>query len=113
MIFGFAIIVPSLILNYFLQNVRNYSALHSAYLIIPTSLAIVIGMLLATKMYQKISARLLISIGLVITAAGYLCLVLFSIIPHKASLFVVNVIIGLGLGFMAMSLTSSVKIFTN
>lgn len=53
MIFGFAIIVPSLILNYFLQNVRNYSALHSAYLIIPTSLAIVVGMPLATKMYQK------------------------------------------------------------
>ena len=75
-IFGFAIIVPSLILNYFLQNVRGYSALHSAYLIVPTSLAIAVGMPLATKMYQKLSAKLLI---------------------------------GLGLGFMAMSMTASVR----
>lgn len=75
-IFGFAIIVPSLILNYFLQNIRGYSALHSAYLIVPTSLAIAVGMPLATKMYQKLSAKLLI---------------------------------GLGLGFMAMSMTASVR----
>ena len=77
MIFGFAIIVPSLILNYFLQNVRNYSALHSAYLIIPTSLAIML-----------------------------------SLIQYNTSQSLIvccNVIIGLGLGFMAMSLTSSVK----
>ena len=109
MIFGFAIIVPSLILNYFLQNVRNYSALHSAYLIIPTSLAIVVGMLLATKMYQKISARLLISTGLVITAGGLFMLSLIQYNTSQSLIVCCNVIIGLGLGFMAMSLTSSVK----
>ena len=109
MIFGFAIIVPSLILNYFLQNVRNYSALHSAYLIIPTSLAIVVGMPLATKMYQKISARLLISIGLVITAGGLFMLSLIQYNTSQSIIVCCNVIIGLGLGFMAMSLTSSVK----
>ena len=109
MIFGFAIIVPSLILNYFLQNVRNYSALHSAYLIIPTSLAIVVGMPLATKMYQKISARLLISIGLVITAGGLFMLSLVQYNTSQSIIACCNVIIGLGLGFMAMSLTSSVK----
>ena len=109
MIFGFAIIVPSLILNYFLQNVRNYSALHSAYLIIPTSLAIVVGMPLATKMYQKISARLLISIGLVITAGGLFMLSLVQYNTSQSIIVCCNVIIGLGLGFMAMALTSSVK----
>lgn len=109
MIFGFAIIVPSLILNYFLQNVRNYSALHSAYLIIPTSLAIVVGMPLATKMYQKISARLLISIGLVITASGLFILSLIQYNTSQSFIVCCNVVIGLGLGFMAMSLTSSVK----
>ena len=106
MIFGFAIIVPSLILNYFLQNVRNYSALHSAY---PTSLAIVVGMPLATKMYQKISARLLISIGLVITASGLFMLSLIQYNTSQSFIVCCNVVIGLGLGFMAMSLTSSVK----
>ena len=109
MIFGFAIIVPSLILNYFLQNVRNFSALHSAYLIIPTSLAIVVGMPLATKMYQKISARLLISIGLVITVGGLFMLSLIQYNTSQSLIVCCNVIIGLGLGFMAMSLTSSVK----
>ena len=109
MIFGFAIIVPSLILNYFLQNVRNFSALHSAYLIIPASLAIVVSMPLATKMYQKISARLLISIGLVITAGGLFMLSLVQYATSQSIIVCCNVIIGLGLGFMAMDLTSSVK----
>lgn len=109
MIFGFAIIVPSLILNYFLQNIRNYSALHSAYLIIPASLAIVVGMPLATRMYQKISARLLISIGLVITAGGLFMLSLVEYNTSQSIIVCCNVIIGLGLGFMAMALTSSVK----
>jgi len=109
MIFGFAIIVPSLILNYFLQNVRNFSALHSAYLIIPASLAIVVSMPLATKMYQKISARLLISIGLVITAGGLFMLSLVQYATSQSIIVCCNVIIGLGLGFMAMALTSSVK----
>ena len=109
MIFGFAIIVPSLILNYFLQNVRNFSALHSAYLIIPASLAIVVGMPLATKMYQTISARLLISIGLVITAGGLFMLSLVQYNTSQSIIVCCNVIIGLGLGFMAMALTSSVK----
>lgn len=109
MIFGFAIIVPSLILNYFLQNVRNYSALHSAYLIVPASLAIVVGMPLATKMYQKISVRLLISIGLIVTSSGLFMLSLVQYDTSQSIIVCCNVIIGLGLGFMAMALTSSVK----
>ncbi|WP_057490004.1 MDR family MFS transporter [Streptococcus orisasini] len=109
MIFGFAIIVPSLILNYFLQNIRNYSALHSAYLIVPASLAIVVGMPLATKMYQKISAKLLVCIGMFITAGGLFMLSLVHYATSKSIIICCNVIIGLGLGFMAMALTASVK----
>lgn len=109
LIFGFAIIIPSLILNYFLQNVRSYSALHSAYLIVPASLAIAVGMPLATKLYQKISSKLLIGIGIVITAGG---LAMLSCIQYETSrdfIIACNVIIGFGLGFMAMALTASVK----
>ncbi|MCO4502940.1 permease of the major facilitator superfamily protein [Streptococcus infantarius subsp. infantarius] len=109
MIFGFAIIVPSLILNYFLQNVRGYSALHSAYLIVPTSLAIALGMPLATKMYQKLSAKLLIGIGMFITAAGLFMLSLVQFETSEAIIICCNVIIGLGLGFMVMSMTASVR----
>ena len=108
-IFGFAIIVPSLILNYFLQNIRGYSALHSAYLIVPTSLAIAVGMPLATKMYQKLSAKLLIGIGMFITAAGLFMLSLVQFETSEAIIICCNVIIGLGLGFMAMSMTASVR----
>lgn len=109
MIFGFAIIVPSFVVNYFLQNVRNYSALHSAYLIVPASLAIAVSMPLATKMYQKISVKLLIGIGIVVTAGGLFMLGLVEYDTPKSIIICCNIIIGLGLGFMAMSLTSSVK----
>ena len=109
MVFGFAIIGPSLILNYFLQNVKNYSALHSAYLIIPASLAIAIGMPLATKMYRTISARMLIGIGLVVTAGGLAMLGMIKINTNQDIIVSCNIIIGIGLGFTAIALTSSVK----
>ncbi|MGT2929508.1 DHA2 family efflux MFS transporter permease subunit [Streptococcus dentasini] len=109
MVFGFAIIVPSFVVNYFLQNVRNYSALHSAYLIVPASLAIAVGMPLATKVYQKLSAKLLIGIGIVVTAGGLFMLGFVEQNTSKGIIVCCNIIIGLGLGFMAMALTSSVK----
>lgn len=109
MIFGFAIIGPSLILNYFLQNVKGYSALHSAYLIIPASLAIAIGMPLATKMYRVISAKLLINIGLIVTAGGLAMLGMLKISTSSNIIVCCNIIIGIGLGFTAIAMTSSVK----
>ena len=109
LIFGFAIIGPSLILNYFLQNVKSYSALHSAYLIIPASLAISISMPLATKMYRKIGARLLIGMGLIITAGGLFMMALTKTSTPSAVIVSCNLIVGFGLGFTAIALTSSVK----
>lgn len=109
MVFGFAIIDPSLILNYFLQNIKGYSALYSAYLIIPTSLAIAVGMPLATRMYKSVSSRLLISIGLVITSGGLCMLGLLKTSTSSEIIVCCNIIIGLGLGFTAIATTSSVK----
>ena len=109
LIFGFAIIGPSLILNYFLQNVKGFSALHSSYLIIPASLSIAIGMPLATKMYRAVSSKLLIGIGLVITAGGLAMLALFKTNTSSALIICCNIIVGLGLGFTAIAMTSSVK----
>lgn len=109
LIFGFAIIGPSLILNYFLQNVKGFSALHSSYLIIPASFSIAIGMPLATKMYQVISSKLLIGIGLVITAGGLSMLGLVKTNTSSALIICCNIIVGLGLGFTAIAMTSSVK----
>lgn len=109
MVFGFAIIGPSLILNYFLQNVKNYSALHSAYLIIPASLAIAVGMPIATKMYKTVSSKMLIGIGLVITAGGLAMLGMIKTNTAQEIIVCCNIIVGLGLGFTAIALTSSVK----
>lgn len=109
LIFGFAIIGPSLILNYFLQNVKGFSALHSSYLIIPASLSIAIGMPLATKMYRVVSSKLLIGIGLVITAGGLAMLGLVKTNTSSALIICCNIIVGLGLGFTAIAMTSSVK----
>lgn len=109
LIFGFAIIGPSLILNYFLQNVKGFSALHSSYLIIPASLSIAIGMPLATKMYRVVNSKLLIGMGLVITAGGLAMLGLIETNTSSALIICCNIIVGLGLGFTAIAMTSSVR----
>ena len=64
---------------------------------------------LATKLYQKNSSKLLIGIGIAITAGGLAMLSCIQYETTKDFIIACNVIIGFGLGFMAMALTTSVK----
>lgn len=109
LITGFALVVPSVIFNYYLQNVLNYTALHSALTIIPVSLAIVVGMPLGTKLADKIGANPVNFIGILLISASFLTLSLITTDTSRAVMIVFLIISGAGFGFSTVSYVSSVK----
>lgn len=106
---GFALVSPSLILNYFLQDVLNYNALHAALVIIPVSLTIMIAMPLGTKLFDRIGAVPVTLIGLLVMAAGLALLSFITTTTPRAIMITFLVINGFGFGFSSVSLVASVK----
>lgn len=80
----------------------------AAVLILPVSLAVAVGMPLATRNFNLVSSKFLIAFGLIVAAFGMLSMVRVS---TPTSLVVCgNVINGFGMGFSAISVTSAINI---
>ncbi|MFT8607910.1 MFS transporter [Liquorilactobacillus ghanensis] len=106
---GFALVCPMLILNYFLQDVLNYSALTSAFIIMPISLTIMFSMPLGTKLFEKVGAIPVTFAGLFIMAVSLFLLSLIKVNTPKEIMVIFVIINGIGFGFSCVSLVSSVK----
>ncbi|KGB50275.1 MFS transporter permease [Leuconostoc mesenteroides P45] len=106
---GFALVAPAVIFNYYLQNLLNYDALHSALMIIPVSLAIAVTMPLATRLSDRISAIPVNLIGMLLIAGSLLLFSFITTTTPKRIMIVFSIIIGSGFGFSTVSFVSSVK----
>ncbi|MFC2677619.1 MAG: MFS transporter, partial [Lacticaseibacillus rhamnosus] len=106
---GFALVAPSLILNYFLQNVLGDSPLHAALIIIPVSLTIMIAMPLATRLLAKVGAIPVTLTGMLVMAASLFLLSLIKTDTATALIVVLLIINGMGFGFASVSLVASVR----
>ncbi|MBS1007485.1 MFS transporter [Leuconostoc suionicum] len=106
---GFALVAPAVIFNYYLQNVLNYDALHSALMIIPVSLAIAVTMPLATRLSDRISAIPVNLIGMLLIAGSLLLFSFITTTTPKRIMIVFSIIIGSGFGFSTVSFVSSAK----
>lgn len=106
---GFALVAPSLILNYFLQDVLGDSPLHAALIIIPVSLTIMIAMPLATRLLAKVGAIPVTLTGMLVMAASLFLLSLIKTDTATALIVVLLIINGIGFGFASVSLVASVR----
>ncbi|MCP0887386.1 MFS transporter [Ligilactobacillus sp. WILCCON 0076] len=106
---GFALVSPTLILNYFLQDVLNYKALHAALIIIPVSLTIMIAMPLGTRLFDRIGAIPVTLTGVLVMASSLLLLSFIKTDTPKEIMIIFLVINGIGFGFSSVSLVASVK----
>ncbi|MGX4592698.1 MFS transporter [Leuconostoc sp. JNUCC 76] len=106
---GFALVAPAVIFNYYLQNVLNYDALHSALMIIPVSLAIAVTMPLATRLSDRISAIPVNLVGMLLIAGSLLLFSFITTTTPKRIMIVFSIIIGSGFGFSTVSFVSSVR----
>lgn len=106
---GFSLVCPMLIINYFLQDVLNYTPLHAAIIIIPVSLTVVVAMPLGTRILDAMGAKIITFMGLILIACSLWLLSLVRTDTPTVIIIVFLIVNGFGFGFSSVSLVASVK----
>lgn len=109
LITGFGISSPILIFTYFLQNVLGYTPLNAAFIIMCTSLTIILSMPLGNMIASRMSSRPVNFLGILTLGAGAFILSRFNMTTPKPAMVGAMVICGIGLGFASQSIISSIK----
>ncbi|MBZ9607143.1 MFS transporter [Clostridium estertheticum] len=106
---GFATASPLLLLNFYLEQIFNYSPLKSGLVLMTLSLASVLGIPLGSILVKKIGARLVNFSGILIVGVGTVLLSQINITTSITSMRTTLVIMGIGFGFSVQSIASSIK----
>lgn len=106
---GFAVICSSLIFNFFLEDVRRYSALNASYIIMFMSITVMVSMPLGAKLAEYVGYRNIITTGMVLMAIS-----LFLLSDLKADtvdelMVSFMIVLGLGFGFACLSIVAAVQ----
>lgn len=110
MLSGFAVVCPALIVNYFLQNILNYTALNAALITMWASATVMISMPLGNLLAAKFgSAKGINVLGLLLLGTGILLLAGITVHTSKAAMIFDMVVCGFGLGFSCQSIITAVK----
>lgn len=106
---GFSLVCPTLVLNYFLQDVLQYSALKASLITVVVSLTVIISMPLGTQIASKMNANLVNCLGLVLIVVSLILLSTTKVNTSIENTILFLIINGFGFGFTSQSLVSSVK----
>ncbi|MFX3618963.1 MAG: MFS transporter [Sporolactobacillus sp.] len=106
---GFSIICSSVIFNFYLENIRNFTALHAAYIIMFTSLMVMIAMPLGSWFAQRYDYRPVIFIGVLLMSFSLFMLVQLKINTSIFGMIIDMIVLGFGFGLTSLSIVSAVQ----
>ncbi|KRL95855.1 MFS transporter [Levilactobacillus hammesii] len=106
---GFAIICSSLIFNFYLENVRAYTALKASYVIMFMSITVMVVMPLGTKLQRKLGYKPLITAGIVLMGISLLMLTRLSQSTSWLAMVLMMIILGSGFGLGCLTIVSAVQ----
>ncbi|MCP0887383.1 MFS transporter [Ligilactobacillus sp. WILCCON 0076] len=106
---GFTIVCSSVIFNFFLEDILNYSALKAGYIIMFSSIMVMLVMPLGNKLGQEFNFRWPIMTGTILMAISLLMLTQVSYHMSKFNMILSMCVLGLGFGLSSLSLVSAVK----
>lgn len=95
-----------LFLTYYLQGSLNYSPLMTGLAFVPLSAMIFLSASFSGRLLRFVSTRLAMMIGLLLAALGILWLTRISVHSGYPMLLVAELVIGLGLGFVFVTINS-------
>ena len=108
LIVGVALFGTFLFLSYYMQQTLHYSALKSGVAFLPFTVGIVVGAILSTQILPRIGARIPMTVGLVLAAAGMVLLTrLGPTTGYWSHVFPAELVISLGMGTVFGPLTST------
>ena len=106
---GFAIVCSSVIFNLFLENVRNYSALHAGLIIMFSSLMVMVAMPLGNLLGQRLSFRWPLMTGTFLMSVSVLLLTQLTYQISVFNMIFTMCLLGFGFGLSSLSLVAAVQ----
>ncbi len=106
---GFTIVCSSVVFNFFLENIKNYSPLHAAYIIMFTSIMTMIAMPIGSQLGQKLNYCWVIVFGVFLTSISLLLLTQLSMDMSVFTMAFDMCVLGLGFGLSSLALISAVQ----
>ncbi|MCO7127691.1 MFS transporter [Sporolactobacillus shoreicorticis] len=106
---GFGIIATSLIFNFFLQNVLGDHPLQASFIVMMTSLTVIIAMPLGNVISARFGFRPVTFLGLVIMGIALLWLSTLTVDTSRLTMIMYMILFGAGFGFSCLSMVSAIK----
>ncbi|AGO07071.1 DHA2 family efflux MFS transporter permease subunit [Levilactobacillus brevis] len=106
---GFTIVCSSVVFNFFLENILGYTALHAGFIIMFSSLMVMLAMPLGNKLGQSSNFRWPLMTGTVLMALGALLLTQLAYNMSLFQMIFAMCVLGLGFGLGSLSLISAVQ----
>ncbi|MBZ6003996.1 MFS transporter [Leuconostoc gelidum subsp. aenigmaticum] len=106
---GFAIVCSSLIFNFYLEDIRDYSALNTSYIIMFMSITVMISMPIGSQLAEKIGYRIVITTGMGLMAVSMFLLATLSSTTTKQFMVGYMIVLGIGFGFACLSIVAAVQ----
>lgn len=88
-----------------MQNLLNYSALHTGLVGLPRGIGTILSILLVTRLMERIDARVLLSVGLVILSSSMVLHARMDLFVDERALLVAGFVQGFGGGLLLVPLT--------
>jgi|GEM_PF-166950 len=106
---GFGIACPGLIFNYYLQNVMEYTPLHTALIVMFVALTVIVSMPLGTVFAKRFDARPINFLGILSMACGAFALSKLTVHTSESTMIGIMILFGFAVGFSAQALISCIK----
>lgn len=106
---GFTIVCSSVVFNFFLEDVLNFSTLHAGYIIMFSSVMVMIVMPLGNSLGQQFNFRWPILTGSLLMAVSLLLLTQISYQDSEFYMIFDMCVLGMGFGLASFSLVSAVQ----
>ena len=106
-ILGLALMSSLFIIPLFLQQLLGYPALDSGLALIPRSVAMIMIMPIAGKIYNRVGPRLMIALGLLLNGISFYQLSILSLSIGFWDIFIPQFLQGVGMGLIFVSLSTA------
>jgi DHA2 family multidrug resistance protein len=106
MVVGFALFGSSFLLPQFTETLLNYPAYQAGMVLMPRAVAMLLTMPLVGRLYNRMSPRILIGVGIVALVMGYWKLGHFSLEVSFFSFLPILVMTGVGMGASMVTMST-------
>ena len=106
MVVGFALFGSSFLLPQFTETLLNYPAYQAGMVLMPRAVAMLLTMPVVGRLYNYVSPRILIAIGIVALVLGYRQLSHFTLTVSFANFMPILVMTGIGMGASMVTMST-------